>query len=92
MPQSEQSPIYDSYGFDSSGLHRNGTLYDDAGYDAKGFFRPLVMNMLRFHRNGTYLIKMATLILALIEICDIELREVNLIQMGLTLKDLMLRV
>ncbi|NBU20751.1 hypothetical protein EBS43_04970 [bacterium] len=53
VPQSEQSPIYDSYGFDSSGLHRNGTLYDDAGYDAKGFFRPLVMNMLRFHRNGT---------------------------------------
>ena len=53
MPQSEHSPMYDSYGFDPSGLHRNGTLYDDAGYDAKGFFRPLVMNMLRFHRNGT---------------------------------------
>lgn len=32
-------PEYNSAGFDSKGVHRNGTSYDDRGFDAKGIHR-----------------------------------------------------
>jgi hypothetical protein len=50
---SQDGVIYDDYGFDSSGLHFNGSRYDHQGYDVRGFYRPVYLDLIRFHRNGT---------------------------------------
>jgi hypothetical protein len=47
------SLLFDAHGFNSAGIHTNGTSYDDQGYDAHGFSKPRLRPYWRFHRNGT---------------------------------------
>ena len=57
---------YDEYGFDSKGVHKNGTKYDENGYDRDGH-----------HKNGTYFNDEDTLIW----ICNMDMiRMVTIIR------------